>query len=189
MATGTEATRRKLFTPASANAALPYVRAVVADIVDVHSRVERLRQARRRVPGRRVPPGEADGDSVRAMTAAEGELRKLVAELERAGVELKRADIGLVDFPAEMDGTAALLCWKAGEARVAYWHTLSGGFEGRRPLPGEDTAPTDAAAPAPTGAPAPSSGPAAPEGLAGPGGPAGPADPDGPRRPIRRRTP
>ncbi|HYX84959.1 MAG TPA: DUF2203 domain-containing protein [Gaiellales bacterium] len=79
---------------------------------------------------------------------AKPEVRELRAELEQAhaelgeivqrftdqGVQVKDIDSGLIDFPAEIDGEPALLCWRVGEERIEFWHTLDGGFAGRRPL-------------------------------------------------------
>ena len=76
------------------------------------------------------------------------EVRKLRAELRQAaddltaaldvfaghGVQVKDPDTGLIDFPAEIDGEPALLCWRVGEERIEFWHTLDGGFAGRRPI-------------------------------------------------------
>jgi hypothetical protein len=47
---------------------------------------------------------------------------------------VKDADEGLVDFPALREGEEILLCWKLGEAEIAYWHDLEQGFAGRRPI-------------------------------------------------------
>ena len=33
------------------------------------------------------------------------------------------------------DGSLVLLCWRLGEEAVTSWHTLDGGFAGRKPLP------------------------------------------------------
>jgi hypothetical protein len=49
-------------------------------------------------------------------------------------VVVKDLDAGLVDFPSEREGELVLLCWQLGEERVAWWHTLEGGFAGRQPL-------------------------------------------------------
>ena len=35
-------------------------------------------------------------------------------------------DRGLIDFPAEVDGQDALLCWHVGEERIAFWHSPDG---------------------------------------------------------------
>lgn len=75
-------------------------------------------------------------------------LRRIVEELEAAieaihalGVELRDPELGLVDFPAELDGEVVYLCWQFGEDRVRYWHRRAEGFAGRRPLPGVPPAP------------------------------------------------
>ena len=41
---------------------------------------------------------------------------------------------GLVDFPTTWQGRWVLLCWQRGEAGIAAWHEIDGGFAGRRPL-------------------------------------------------------
>jgi len=62
-------------------------------------------------------------------------LSGVVQEIERSGAQLKDIALGLVDFPAEIDGEPALLCWQFGESRVAFWHREEDGFAGRQPLP------------------------------------------------------
>ena len=76
------------------------------------------------------------------------DLRRVVEELdasigaiEQLGVALKDAELGLIDFPATLDGEAVYLCWQFGEDRVRFWHRRSEGFAGRRPLPGVPPAP------------------------------------------------
>jgi len=41
---------------------------------------------------------------------------------------------GLVDFPAVRLGMRVWLCWKLEEERVAFWHGLHEGFNGRKPV-------------------------------------------------------
>ena len=64
------------------------------------------------------------------------ELDGIVAEIEASGAHLKDVQLGLVDFPAELDGELVYLCWQFGEPEVAFWHRIGDGFAGRRPLPG-----------------------------------------------------
>lgn len=64
------------------------------------------------------------------------ELDAIVREIEESGAHLKDMQLGLVDFPAEMDGEIVYLCWQFGETEVAFWHGLEDGFARRRPLPG-----------------------------------------------------
>src|SRR5690348_497188 len=65
---------------------------------------------------------------------AHAELRETVARFTDQGVQVKDLDSGLIDFPALVDGEPALLCWRVGEDRIGFWHTVDGGFAGRRPL-------------------------------------------------------
>ncbi len=54
--------------------------------------------------------------------------------IEEMGGQPKDLDMGLVDFPAEIDGEEALLCWKLGEKSIRFYHGLREGFSGRKPL-------------------------------------------------------
>ena len=55
-----------------------------------------------------------------------------LAEIDATGVQVKDLDIGLLDFPCEVDGRIVLLCWKLGEKGITHWHTPSEGFAGRK---------------------------------------------------------
>lgn len=75
------------------------------------------------------------------LNAAQDELRSLadaasacVDRLVELGVLVKDPDLGLVDFPALHEGEMVLLCWHVGEDSVAYWHGMTDGFAGRRPI-------------------------------------------------------
>ncbi len=68
------------------------------------------------------------------LEAVHASLRGMLAELDELGILVKDVDRGLIDFPAVVEGTAALLCWQVGEDRIGFWHTPEDGFAGRRPL-------------------------------------------------------
>jgi hypothetical protein len=57
-----------------------------------------------------------------------------LAEIDAIGVQIKDLETGLLDFPCLVDGETVLLCWKMGESRIEFWHTLEAGFRGRQPL-------------------------------------------------------
>jgi hypothetical protein len=57
-----------------------------------------------------------------------------LAEIEAIGVQVKDLETGLLDFPCKIEGETVLLCWKMGEPRIEFWHTLDAGFRGRQPL-------------------------------------------------------
>jgi hypothetical protein len=55
-------------------------------------------------------------------------------EIDAMGVQVKDLDIGLLDFPCEVDGQIVLLCWKLGEKAITHWHGVQEGFAGRKPV-------------------------------------------------------
>lgn len=55
-------------------------------------------------------------------------------EIDAMGVQVKDLDIGLLDFPCEVDGQIVLLCWKLGEKTITHWHGVQEGFAGRKPV-------------------------------------------------------
>lgn len=61
-------------------------------------------------------------------------VKDAIAEIDATGVQVKDLDIGLLDFPCEVEGRVVLLCWKLGEKEIAHWHGISEGFAGRKPI-------------------------------------------------------
>lgn len=57
-----------------------------------------------------------------------------LAEINAIGVQVKDLDIGLLDFPCNVEGEVVLLCWKMGEKTITHWHGLDEGFAGRKPI-------------------------------------------------------
>jgi hypothetical protein len=57
-----------------------------------------------------------------------------VAEIDAIGVQVKDLETGLLDFPCQVNGEIVLLCWKLGEGRIDYWHSVEAGFRGRQPI-------------------------------------------------------
>jgi hypothetical protein len=65
---------------------------------------------------------------------AEQRAKDALAEIDSIGVQVKDLDIGLLDFPCEVDGQVVLLCWKVGETAITHWHGTEEGFAGRKPI-------------------------------------------------------
>ena len=135
--------RERSFTIAQADAQVPRLAALLA-------RVQRgalvLRTERNALASALAL--ETTALPVERLLAERPGLRRVVEDLDAAiggitalGVELKDLELGLVDFPAELDGQAVYLCWQFGEDRVRFWHRRSEGFAGRQPLPGVPPAP------------------------------------------------
>lgn len=133
-------TDKKYFTVTQANAMLPLVQRIIADITslaaDIRDRHERLS---------RIASGSTTD------MAHEEELREAGKELEqdveqvkeyqeeltKLGVLLKDYFTGLVDFPCWVEGREVYLCWKQGETSVEWWHEIEAGFAGRQPISGD----------------------------------------------------
>jgi len=65
---------------------------------------------------------------------AEQSAKDALAEIDSIGVQVKDIDIGLLDFPCEVEGQIVLLCWKMGENSITHWHSPEEGFAGRKPI-------------------------------------------------------
>lgn len=122
-----------LYTPQTANKALPEVKRMFADIVANKNRVLVLQQELQAI----VDSGsdferfiKKKQDLNTAVTA----LYKAIETLESTGVAIKSVDEGLLDFPAKRFDEEVWLCWKAGEDEIKFWHGKDEGFMGRKPL-------------------------------------------------------
>ena len=129
----------RLFTPAEANSALPEVREAAERLVALRGRMRELDRRQRELVT--SIGGNGGGYTGNDLNAAQDELRALaeaasacVDRLLELGVHVKDADIGLLDFPSDREGEVVLLCWRVGEERVAFWHRVTDGFAGRRPI-------------------------------------------------------
>lgn len=133
---------RKLFTLEQANAALPLVRAITTDLVQLSREVMERRERLAFLASPRGSGTQRAKDLyAEELAQIEEELDKdsqqlqaYVDELRELGVEPKSGPEGLVDFPSQMDDRIVFLCWKLGESEVLHWHELDGGFAGRQPL-------------------------------------------------------
>jgi hypothetical protein len=61
-------------------------------------------------------------------------VKDTLAEIDATGVQVKDLDIGLLDFPCQVEGRTLLLCWKLGEKGITHWHSPDEGFAGRKPI-------------------------------------------------------
>lgn len=62
-------------------------------------------------------------------------LVRILKSLDEMGILVKGIEQGLVDFPhVRSNGEEVYLCFKADENGIRFWHSLEGGFAGRKPL-------------------------------------------------------
>jgi hypothetical protein len=119
----------KHFTAAEATRTLPLVRSIVSDIFDTGRRLEALLTVAER---------EATLSELRyQIVPVRNELRRYWEELEELGCTFRywNSQMGVVDFPAVIDGEEVMLSWRTDESEVRYYHTLRAGYIGRRPVP------------------------------------------------------
>ncbi|WP_053960920.1 DUF2203 domain-containing protein [Sulfobacillus thermosulfidooxidans] len=64
------------------------------------------------------------------------EANQLLATINQLGCRVTDVEIGLVDFPAEINGQPVYLCWRVDEESVKYYHGLEEGYAGRKLIPG-----------------------------------------------------
>ena len=63
------------------------------------------------------------------------QLRQIILEISKMGIEVKDLEYGLIDFPAiRSNGEEVFLCWKLDEDKIEFWHPLKSGYRGRQPI-------------------------------------------------------
>jgi hypothetical protein len=129
--------RPKFFTVEEANARIPLLRSILRDVTELAHELKGMHE--------RLILLQTSGA---AGTAHDREMSQLVAEMDRRqqtmhdyigelsqlGAVLKDDFMGLVDFPAMIDGREVCLCYKLGEPAISHWHEVDAGYNGRRPL-------------------------------------------------------
>lgn len=116
----------KYFTPDEANRTLPLVKKIVKDILDYSFELKTISDS---------TGGEIE-DNKEAQNLISS-IKGFMKELEEIGCAYKdwNFSIGLVDFPAIIDGEEVYLCWKSDEESITYYHGINEGFRGRKAIP------------------------------------------------------
>ncbi|HJR62851.1 MAG TPA: DUF2203 domain-containing protein [Gemmatimonadaceae bacterium] len=129
----------KLFSVEEANRTLPLVSRIVGDIVTQYAvwrdRVQQFDVLQASVNAEHPEPRAVELQA--ELDALAREIDGYVRELTALGVEFKGFDMGLVDFPGELNGRPVYLCWRLGEPAVEHWHEREAGFAGRQRLVSE----------------------------------------------------
>jgi hypothetical protein len=136
---------REFFSIEEANAMLPLVRAIVADLASLSRDVnERRRRLSFLLAGRN--PNDHDlyhEELVQVERELEKDTRRLHdfrEELRALGVDSEHGPDGFVDFPAFSDGHKISLCWKLGEEELLFWHEPDAGCTKRHFLTADSVA-------------------------------------------------
>lgn len=118
----------KHFTIQEAVKTLPLVKRIVKDILDTSHQIRTM--------------GTVLQDKSEDHPQIEGEVEQLksyIAELEEMGCFYKdwNFSIGLVDFPAIINGKEVFLCWRSDEPEIKYYHEIEAGYAGREEIPAQ----------------------------------------------------
>jgi hypothetical protein len=127
----------RLYTVREAEATLPLVRGIVADLLATHRRWTELVARYELLTGPlRADEGEPlELIALRDSAARDAErINACLEEIEQLGGVFKGFDLGLVDFYALKDDRLVFLCWQPGEERITHWHEVDAGFAGRQPI-------------------------------------------------------
>ncbi len=121
----------KHYSVEEARALLPQVRLWLEQLQQLRQEIE---QAERHLAALTAEGRDTGGEPVhrwvRALIAAHQTFRRFRSR----EIQIKDLDLGLVDFPAILDGREVFLCWKQGETDIRFWHDLDAGYAGRQPL-------------------------------------------------------
>ncbi|MBI1991985.1 MAG: DUF2203 domain-containing protein [Candidatus Omnitrophica bacterium] len=132
----------KTFTVEEANALLPRVKALVEQLQGLQRSIaqtnQQLDECVRKVATGNGYPIQSLKQQIDSLTQHQLQLiegfQSALTQLEEQGGWLKDLNIGLIDFYGLRDDKLIFLCWKLGEDRIRFWHTLEDGYAGRQPL-------------------------------------------------------
>ncbi len=121
-------TETKYFTPNEANKTLPLVRKIVEDILNEGRELKLLAEDL---------DGKVEGNP--EVQYHLQNIQKYIDELSEIGCFYKdwNFNLGLVDFPAIINGKEIFLCWKSDEETIRYYHDIDVGFINRKLIPEE----------------------------------------------------
>jgi hypothetical protein len=128
------------FTLSEAQTLLPILESLLRSAIDSKKLIETVDEEFQELSHRILLAGGMHLDIVHwARRKAEREkaiqrIKDALGEIDATGVQVKDLDIGLLDFPCQVEGRTVLLCWKLGETGITHWHGTDEGFSGRKPI-------------------------------------------------------
>jgi hypothetical protein len=116
----------KHFTPEEAEKTIPLVRQIVRDIINTAREMRLLAED---------IEGKVEENPVIQKMAEN--INGFIRELEDLGCLYKdwNFNIGLVDFPALINGKEVYLCWRSDEDNIQFYHDMDKGFSERKLIP------------------------------------------------------
>ncbi|MXY69171.1 MAG: DUF2203 family protein [Acidobacteriia bacterium] len=128
----------RYFTLQEAESLIPTVQEGLKAAISAKERIGEIDQAMQNLSAHicMVGGAEINPDKVARQKLERISLMQLiddrVSDIQSSGCLVKDLDLGLLDFPALLNGVEVYLCWKLGESRIEWWHSTQEGYSGRR---------------------------------------------------------
>jgi len=111
-----------------------YLTKLKYDMIELHQLMNKLEKVGFNIYTRKYRSG-FNPDTLTEFPDEFLQLTDIISALQDDGILIKGIEEGLVDFPAiRKNGEEVFLCWRNDEDDISFWHSLEGGFRGRRPL-------------------------------------------------------
>ena len=133
----------------SANGMLPLVKSIAQDVFELNTEIvetkERLaainltkstssRKSNKDNTKKASPYSKEVEAIINSVDAKQTRMDACVKELSDLNLAAPEFGKPFVDFPAVYDGNDVCLCWKIGEAKIAFWHLPEESCDKRRPV-------------------------------------------------------
>lgn len=132
---------QRVFTISEVNALIPALSSLVQNQLRAQSEIEHGLAELMRLSGEAPRSLEVSSSDAAEVARLKQELRDRITRYETGwqrvkmwGGVVKDPQTGLVDFYGRVDGKLVWLCWRYGEDSLGYYHELTAGYSGRRPL-------------------------------------------------------
>jgi hypothetical protein len=126
------------FTLQEAESIIPMVQGCLESAIDAKARIgaidgemQDLSSRISMLGGMEVNPDHVARRKLERVSLVQS-IEAAVKEIQRSGCLVKDLDMGLLDFPALLNGVEVYLCWKLGETKIEWWHSTHDGYSGRR---------------------------------------------------------
>ena len=106
-------------------------------LAELDEQLARLAERIQRSGGLMVPYEKAAKQRLERNRLAES-IQAALERIQSTGCVVKDIEVGLLDFPARMNGEDVYLCWRLGEDRIRFYHRQDEGFSGRKPIDPRD---------------------------------------------------
>jgi hypothetical protein len=104
---------------------------------ELEEELARLAERVQESGGLLVPFGKAAQQRIERNRLAES-IQSALERIHSTGCVVKDIEVGLLDFPARINGEAVYFCWRLGEDRIRFYHSQDEGFAGRKPIDRRD---------------------------------------------------